>query len=75
MSAAETTAEPILHGSDGVSWNSGREGTLRRWTGKNGGEKSGAIRSSRLLPGAGGPQTWNSTDGSQNGAKKRRPSM
>jgi hypothetical protein len=61
--------------SRGVSRNSSREGTFRRCTGKYGGEKEGAKRSSRLRRGAGGPQMRNSTDGSQNGEKNRSPSM
>src|SRR5262249_43638506 len=75
ISSAVTSAEPIVQGSVGTSWNDGREGTFRRCTGKKGGAKNGAIRRSRLLSGAGGPQIRNSTDGSQKGVKNRSPSM
>ena len=50
MSCAVTAAEPIRHVVVGVSRNSGWDGMFRRWTGKNGGAKYGAIRlrSSRI---------------------------
>jgi len=45
------------------------------FTGKNGGAKYGAIRLRSSRIGDGGPHTLSSTDGSQIGSKKRRPSM
>ena len=75
MSWAVTRTDPMAQGSGGVSRNRGRQGMLRRCTGKNGGEKYGAIRCSSPFRGAGGPQMRNSTSGSQNGVKNRSPSM